>query len=297
MAHRKSGSGSSKDKAEVVFVDGTWYHKGDLSGRRQFERDGRIEGSVFVDIDDVCAQESLVRNSNVKCLPHMLPPPNVFAAAMDHLRVKNTSHVVVYGREFLFHVMGRDLSRIHLMQGSLEDWINMGGRIDTRPTEVFSMKDIFHEDKPFRYKAVPPRNILSLQQMIKLLRQPKQHQNHILVDSRGSSFHSNGHIPTATHLPYSDLLQPGHTLRFLPKRKIIQEYERRGIFLQECLDNGTKMVVSCGSGVSVCHIVVSLLECEYDPNLIYVYDGSWAEWKDDPHTPKVLRESNNCKDK
>jgi hypothetical protein len=74
------------------FLDGSWFLKG-RNGRDEFERGPRIQGAQFFDIDDIAAKGDL----NPKNLPHMMPPKELFAAAMDAMGVSNDDHVIVYG--------------------------------------------------------------------------------------------------------------------------------------------------------------------------------------------------------
>ena len=54
----------------------------------------RIPGSKFFDVDKIADTSS--------SLPHMLPSPSSFAAALDCLGVKNDSTVVIYDRAGIF---------------------------------------------------------------------------------------------------------------------------------------------------------------------------------------------------
>jgi 3-mercaptopyruvate sulfurtransferase SseA len=74
------------------FLDGSWFLKG-RNGREEFERGPRIKGARFFDIDDIASKGDL----NPKNLPHMMPPKELFAAAMDAMGVANDDHIIVYG--------------------------------------------------------------------------------------------------------------------------------------------------------------------------------------------------------
>jgi hypothetical protein len=80
------GSGSK-------FVDGSWFLKG-RDGREEFEVGPRIEGAEYFDINDISAKGA---DLNPKGLPHMMPPKELFAAAMDAMGISNEDHIVLYG--------------------------------------------------------------------------------------------------------------------------------------------------------------------------------------------------------
>ena len=72
---------------DVKFVDGSWFLMGRHS-REEFQAGPRIAGAHFFDIDDISTPSSL---------PHMMPPKELFAAAMDAMGISNEDHVIVYG--------------------------------------------------------------------------------------------------------------------------------------------------------------------------------------------------------
>ena len=58
----------------VVFVDASWFHKGDRNPREEFEQGPRIKHARYFDIDDVSLSNKLFPGSNPNNLPHMMPP-------------------------------------------------------------------------------------------------------------------------------------------------------------------------------------------------------------------------------
>jgi hypothetical protein len=78
---------SNNANNNVKLVDGSWYLKG-RNGRDEFQEGPRIAGANFFDIDDI---------STPSHLPHMMPPKQLFAAAMDAMGITNKDHIIVYG--------------------------------------------------------------------------------------------------------------------------------------------------------------------------------------------------------
>ena len=75
----------------VQFVDGSWFLK-DRNGRQEFEKGPRIPGAQYFDIDQVASTGEL----NPKGLPHMMPPAELFASAMDAMGIVPDDHLIVY---------------------------------------------------------------------------------------------------------------------------------------------------------------------------------------------------------
>lgn len=305
----------------VRFVDGSWYHKGKRNGRLDYLQGPRIPDSVFFDIDDIAMTKDLFPQLNPLGLSHMQPPPELFAAYMDAGQIQSSDTIVIYGTStecpFLSrvwctfrHIMGH--SKVWIMNGSIEDWIAMGGPVDTSPLSTSSItpaKDLvlFPNDLS-RYKyqvpAYNPNFLLQrsdLETMVTAMTKPSTGapSNILLVDTRGSSFHTEGHIPQAIHVPYSAFHQPSQPLRFHDTDTIRNVLAKYGIIREVPSPTTTPVsgprtiVLSCGSGVSVCNVVLALDECGYlqgneDDIKLRIYDGSWDEWSKTPHVPKTF---------
>lgn len=220
----------------------------------------------------------------------------IFAAAMDEYGIKNQDHVIITAREsvyftprtwFLFKTFGHDPSKIHLMQGSLEQWIEIGGEVETEAVIVPTFQDLELEED-YNYKVLEvPTNVCDMEEVLGATtnNDRKDSDTVFLLDSRGSSF-AKGHIPGAIHLPYSNWVLPGNTLTW----KSVDDL--RGIFADAGVDPLTqnKIISSCGSGVSACHTLLALELCGRDlrpPNKTKIYDGSWSEWSKNSTTPKT----------
>lgn len=262
----------------------------------RFEEGPRIKDSKYVDMDDISAQYGLFPELNAKKLPHMLPPKELFAALMDEYNIKTSDHIVIYGRAgvhftprtlFLFKTMGHNTDKIHLLQGSLEEWITAGGQIDTTKAVVPVASILDLESNIRTYAATDQKNVINMTELLQFVQkgQVGTGKDVIILDARGSSF-ATGHIPGAIHIPYSRLTVSGNSLKFKNKHELMGLFEQAGVDVF----TKRKIVCSCGSGVSVCNLFVALEECgrEIDENNTVIYDGSWAEWSADESTPKSI---------
>ncbi len=95
----------------------------------------------------------------------------------------------------------------------------------------------------------------------------------IILDTRGSS-------------SYAQLVVPNNSLILMPTSEIKQMLKDRGV---DYLNLTKKIILSCGSGVSVCHGYLALKQLgrEMSEENVRIYDGSWTEWREYPELPKV----------
>jgi len=277
------------DPSGIVFVDGSWYHRGARDGRSEFEAGPRIKGARYVDMDDICAKGPI---RNPKNLPHMMPDKELFAAAMDAFEISNDDHVIVYGKEgavftartwFLFQQCGHDQSKLHLMQGSMEEWIERGGPVEEKPTTVINADEL-DLAKPTKYQARDPPNIIDMRGILDVVQEEESiHTSEIILDARGSTF-AKAHMPGAINIPYRSLVTDEDLLKFRPRAELQQVFRDAGV--DPVTDR--KVILTCGSGVSVCLLWMSLEECgRNNTEGTLVYDGSWSEYGAYEPAPKV----------
>lgn len=216
-------------------------------------------------------------------LPHMLPTPEAFAAALVALGFDQTKPTVIYDDGsllgacrcwWMLRVFGYDT--LALLDGGLPVW-EAEFPVTNQPEIV----------RPGRFTASwRPELVWRREQVLDNLASAQA----IVLDARPAPRFKGeqaeprpglqrGHIPGSLNLPYGDLIDP-QSRRLKPRATLQMLFAEAGVKPDEPL------VMSCGSGVSACVLAFALhLLGRRD---IPVYDGSWAEWGLTPGCPVML---------
>ncbi len=254
-------------------VDATWYLRPTVREARAEYDQCHIPGAVYFDIDKIADQTS--------GLPHTLPRPEQFAAAVGALGIGNGDHVVVYDAQgiysaprvwWMFRVFGHD--RVRVLDGGLPAWRRDGRPLTAEPTVI----------GPTTFTANLKSPLLSgLQDVRQAVAKNETH----IVDARPAGRFNgtqpeprpgvrSGHMPGATNLPYADVLNETGD-GFLPQGELIRRFQAAGI------RRDTGAITTCGSGVTACILSLGLYLIGHER--WSVYDGSWSEWGSRDDTP------------
>ena len=247
-----------------VVLDASWHlPAAGRDARAEFES-AHIPGARFFDLD--------ATSDPASPLPHMLPSPEAFAAAVSALGVGPASRVAIYDTNrgamaacrlwWMFRVFGHDA--VAVLDGGLAAWIDAGlpvesGASASAPSGGFTAR--------FR-----PRLVRSADAVAAGGETP--------IDARSAARFAGaapeprpglagGHIPGARNLPF-DRLFDAESGRFLAPDDLRARFADAGI------DLSAPLVASCGSGVTACVLVHALHQL--GQGAVPVYDGSWAEW-------------------
>jgi thiosulfate/3-mercaptopyruvate sulfurtransferase len=202
---------------------------------------------------------------------------------MSALGIANNSTIVIYEQESVFSAPRAwwtlrtfGAQPVYILDGGLRAWIEADLPIESGP--VHRPPAIFHAT--LNHEAV--KNLSQLKDKI------ANHQQ--ILDARSAArFNgtapeprpglSSGHMPGATSIPFTELVEDG---RLKPADKL------RDLFLAKQVDLQQPITTTCGSGVTAAVIALGLEVA--GAQYVSLYDGSWAEYAQQPES--VIEKNN-----
>jgi len=249
----------------VCPVDASWWFPHEARDASAEFETAHIPGAVFFDIEAIADHAS--------DLPHMLPSPDVFAAAVGALGLGDDATIVIYETGaprsaarawWMLRAMGHE--DVLVLDGGLPKW-----RSESRPLETGAATPA--------PAVFTPRFNPALMRDADDIRHVLQDGSAQIADARpGPRFRGeaaepraglkSGHMPGALSLPASDFYAADGTL--LPPEALRARLSAVG------LDLNGPVISSCGSGITACTLALAAARLGHWD--VAVYDGSWAEW-------------------
>jgi thiosulfate/3-mercaptopyruvate sulfurtransferase len=259
----------------VRVVDVRWYLDG-RSGRAAYLA-GHIPGAVFADLDsDLSAPAADVLGR------HPLPAPEQFATTMQRLGISHDDTVIAYddasgstaGR--LWWMLDAIGVRAAVLDGGIGSW-----------SWPLSLEPVSPDPTGFVARGWPAERFVGADDVDAL-----RHEGSggTVIDARAfgrftgeeSSIDARpGHIPGSRSAPWTENVDPD-------THRLLTADELRDRFAGLGLERGTRIVASCGSGVSACQDLLALRLAGFDDTALYT--GSWSGWSSDPARPVAVGE-------
>ena len=261
------------DDDKVVVVDGSYYLTTENRNAKEEYLKAHIPGAVFFDIDAIADKET--------DLPHMLPGPDQFGAALSALGISEQDTIVVYDGKGLYsaprvwwtlRIFGA--KEVFILDGGMPAW-----QAEGRPTEAGEVKRT-----PRTFKAEMDTGAVA---MVADVQMALNNEDVQVVDARSAGRFTGaepeprkglrgGHMPGALNVPFAGIVENG---RLAAPEKITAAFAKGGV------DTDKPMIASCGSGVTA--VVLALGLDALGKKMPRVYDGSWTEWASRADLPVV----------
>ena len=251
---------------DIRIADASWYlPEAKRNAHAEYEQ-RHIPGSVFFDIDAI--------SDSANSLPHMLPEPALFSAAMRRLGIGDSDFVVFYDGAgiysapralWMLRAMGHE--RVAVLDGGLPKWLR-----EQRPVDSSISAPVGRSHFTARYSPELVRDFAAMRDNLRARAEQ-------IVDARSPGrFRGEepepragvrpGHIPGAVNVHYAKLVNPDGTLR--------SASELRQIFAEQSVALDRPVVTTCGSGITAAIVALALERA--GAKQIALYDGSWTEW-------------------
>ncbi len=250
---------------DVVVIDGSWYLP--VHGRDPHAEyaQARIPGALRFDIDTV-------KDANSD-LPHMLPRPEAFAAAVGAMGVGDGMRIVVYDGlglfsaprvRWTFRTFGA--ADVVILDGGFPKWRAEGRPVEDGPPRARAARSFTARlDHSAVADAGDVEKALAGAAVQVVDARPGDRFRGEAPEPRAGV--RSGHMPGSLNLPFPAIMQDG---RLKDADAIAAAFVEAGVDLDR------PMITSCGSGVSAA-ILSAALETIGRPARS-IYDGSWAEW-------------------
>ncbi len=262
----------------LSILDASWYFPFQNRDAKAEYDAAHIPGAIFFDHEEMSDPESP--------LPHTLPKPEAFAAAVSSMGITSDDTIVVYDGPgmhtsprvwWMFRTYGcQERFRARRRIRKLEEV-----RADRSLTTVTKIAPSAFMPKFDAGKVASFSDMRTIvdsgSRQIADARSAGRFKG---VDPEPREGLRSGHMPGARNVPSSSLADNGYLKDINGLRQV---------FDQAGVDLSRPIVTSCGSGITAAVITLALESLGHKDNILY--DGSWTEWGGARDTPVVTGEA------
>jgi thiosulfate/3-mercaptopyruvate sulfurtransferase len=258
------------NRESIKFLDAS-FHMNKMERNAKNEYFARhLPNAKFIDIDSAEFSDKSID------LPHMMPTEATFSASMGNLGINNDDHLVVYTNPgsfgaprvwWMMKAFGHQ--RVSILEGGLTAWQDAGGEVEDGQQTVH---------KQTGYTAKLNSGLVAGWKDVLTVVETGSAQ---IVDARASArFQCKapeprpglpmGHIPGSLNVPFTSVVQANDFTRYRSKEEIARVFEEAGLI------RGSKIIASCGSGVTAAVLVFGLHLIGFPPSTLQIYDGIYS---------------------
>jgi len=233
-----------------------------------------VPGAVFADLNTDLSAPATATSGR-----HPLPAPEEFAARLRAWGVNADSRVVAYDDSngayaarlwWMLRWLGHD--DVAVLDGGMRRWLQLGLPL-TEDVPAPTPGNFIAQPRPGMVVSAPAVLTAASDPSARVLdaRAPERYRGEVEPIDKVA-----GHIPGARNHPFGMSLDSQG--RFLPSQVLRDA-------LAASLDGVApeSTIVYCGSGVTACHMLLSLEHAGLTGARLY--PGSWSEWSGDPSRP------------
>jgi thiosulfate/3-mercaptopyruvate sulfurtransferase len=241
----------------------------------------RIENSVFLDMDSL-------RDSKSE-LTMEFPKESEFKETLKRYNINKKNQIICYDQYgmyssprawFIFKAYNFNVS---ILDGGLPNWINSGLYVDKNQIsdEEFSEENYFEkidcrgekliDQEDFEFDKKMLSNFEEVDQIISEYEKSKEIRisDSIIIDTRPEDNFEMYPLPNSLNIPYYKFFNKDYTFKSKEEIKTL---------FPENLQSDTKIISSCGIGLSACLGVFAFKEVIQHHGEVKLYNGSFEEY-------------------
>lgn len=261
-------------------LDTSWHLPSMQRDARKEFAQSHIPGASYFDIDECTDRRAQ--------LDHTLPTEDFFADYVGNLGIGNDTHVVVYDASdlgafsctrvwWMFRLFGHP--NVSVLDGGFRNWVAEGHPVSATHSKPGSSKFTARMNRSWVKSFENIADNISNRKF--QLVDVRSYERFRGLEPEPKEGVESGHIPGSTCMPFNMFL--GEDGKMLSTEKLKQFFEDSQV------DLGKPLCGSCGSGVTVCHMVLAAHLCGVPGVPVFV--GSWFEWVSKAPPEHILSEA------